>query len=59
MRKELTPRKRQALEMRSKIQNTALDLFNREGFENVSVEQIAQTARLLGRQHLPLLQEQG
>ena len=30
--------------MRSKIQNTALDLFNREGFENVSVEQIAQTA---------------
>ena len=44
MRKELTPRKRQALEMRSKIQNTALDLFNREGFENVSVEQIAQTA---------------
>lgn len=44
MRKELTPIKRQALEMRSKIQNTALDLFNREGFENVSVEQIAQTA---------------
>lgn len=44
MRKELTPRKRQALEMRSKIQNTALDLFNREGFENVSVEQIAQAA---------------
>ena len=44
MKKELTPRKRQALEMRAKIQNTALTLFNREGFENVSVEEIAQAA---------------
>ena len=43
VKKELTPRKRQALEMRAKIQNTALTLFNREGFENVSVEEIAQT----------------
>ena len=29
--------------MRAKIQNTALSLFDREGFENVSVEEIAQT----------------
>lgn len=42
MKKELTPRKRQALEMRAKIQSTALNLFNQEGFENVSVEEIAQ-----------------
>ena len=41
MKKELTPRKRQALEMRAKIQSTALSLFNQEGFENVSVEEIA------------------
>ena len=43
MKKELTPRKKQALEMRSRIQNVALELFDKEGFENVSVEQIAQT----------------
>lgn len=43
MKKELTPRKRQAIEMRAKIQIAALTLFNREGFENVSVEEIAQT----------------
>ena len=42
MKKELTPRKRQAQEMRAKIQSAALTLFNREGFENVSVEEIAQ-----------------
>lgn len=42
MKKELPPRKRQALEMRAKIQSTALSLFNQEGFENVSVEEIAQ-----------------
>lgn len=42
MKKELTPRKRQAIEMRAKIQSAALTLFNREGFENVSVEEIAQ-----------------
>lgn len=35
-------RKEQALQMRQRIQNAALDLFTREGFENVSVEQIAQ-----------------
>ena len=40
MGKELTPRKRQAMEMRSRIQQTAVDLFNREGFENVSVEEV-------------------
>ena len=44
MEKKLTPRKQQALEMRQKIQTAALDLFDREGFENVSVESIAQAA---------------
>ena len=43
MKKEPTPRQRQAQEMRAKIQSAALTLFNREGFENVSVEEIAQT----------------
>ena len=33
MKKELTPRKKQALEMRSRIQNVALELFDKEGFE--------------------------
>ena len=44
MAEKLTPRKVQALEMRRRIQNVALDLFDREGFENVSVEEIAQAA---------------
>ena len=44
MEKPLSARKRQALEMRSRIQNVALDLFDRDGFENVAVEQIAQAA---------------
>lgn len=44
MEKQLTARKRQAMEMRSRIQAVALDLFDRDGFENVSVEQIAQAA---------------
>ena len=43
MSERMTARKRQALEMRSRIQSAALDLFDREGFENVSVEEIAQT----------------
>ena len=30
MKKELTPRKKQALEMRSRIQNVALELFDKE-----------------------------
>lgn len=42
MAEKLTPRKLQAMEMRSRIQSTALDLFDREGFTNVSVEEIAQ-----------------
>ncbi|MBQ3549316.1 MAG: TetR/AcrR family transcriptional regulator [Oscillospiraceae bacterium] len=42
MAEKLTPRKQQALEMRQKIQTVALDLFDTEGFENVSVEAIAQ-----------------
>ena len=41
MSERMTARKRQALEMRSRIQSAALDLFDREGFENVSVEEIA------------------
>ena len=44
MEKKLTPRKQQAMEMRRKIQTAALDLFDRDGFENVSVEAIAQAA---------------
>lgn len=42
MAEKLTPRKQQALEMRQKIQTVALDLFDRHGFENVSVEMVAQ-----------------
>lgn len=41
---KLTPRKQQALEMRQRIRTAALDLFDRDGFENVSVEAIAQAA---------------
>lgn len=44
MAERMTTRKKQALEMRSRIQAVALDLFDREGFENVSVEEIAQRA---------------
>lgn len=44
MEKQLTTRQKQAMEMRSRIQNVALDLFARDSFENVSVEQIAQAA---------------
>lgn len=44
MEKQLTARQRQALEMRSRIQAVALDLFDKESFETVSVEQIAQAA---------------
>lgn len=44
MAERMTARKKQAMEMRSRIQAVALDLFDREGFENVSVEEIAQSA---------------
>ena len=44
MTEKMTSRKLQALEMRSRIQSVALDLFDRKGFENVSVEEIAQAA---------------
>ena len=42
MAEKMTPRKQQAAQMRKRIQEAALDLFDREGFENVSVEQVAQ-----------------
>lgn len=41
---KMTARKQQALQMRTKIQKAALDLFDKEGFENVSVEDIAHAA---------------
>lgn len=44
MAERMTARKKQAMEMRSRIQTVALDLFDKEGFENVSVEEIAQSA---------------
>lgn len=44
MAERMTARKKQAMEMRSRIQAVALDLFDKEGFENVSVEEIAQSA---------------
>ncbi len=44
MAKRITARKKQALETRGRIQSVALDLFDRNGFENVSVEEIAQAA---------------
>ena len=44
MAEKMTSRKIQAMEMRSRIQSVALDLFDKEGFENVSVDEIAQAA---------------
>lgn len=44
MAEKMTARKQQAQQMRSRIRQAALDLFDKEGFENVSVEQIAQAA---------------
>lgn len=44
MAERMTARKKQAMEMRRRIQAVALDLFDKEGFENVSVEEIAQSA---------------
>jgi AcrR family transcriptional regulator len=44
MAERLTMRKKKAQETRARIQTTALDLFDRHGFENVSVEEIAQAA---------------
>ena len=41
MPEKMTARKQQAMQMRTRIQKAALDLFDKEGFENVSVEQVA------------------
>lgn len=41
MAEKMTARKQQAMQMRTRIQKAALDLFDKEGFENVSVEQVA------------------
>lgn len=40
----MTNRQRQAMETKLRIQEKALELFAREGFENVSMEQIARAA---------------
>lgn len=42
MSTKTTSRKEKARQMRDRIQSAALDLFDKEGFENVSVEQVAQ-----------------
>ena len=42
MAEKMTARKRQAQQMRHRIRQAALELFAKEGFENVSMEQIAQ-----------------
>lgn len=42
MAEHMTNRKRQAIEMKQRIQAAALDLFNQKGFENVSIEELAQ-----------------
>lgn len=44
MAEHMTNRKRQAMEMRKRIQAAALELFNRKGFEQVSIEEVAQEA---------------
>ena len=41
MTERMTNRKRQAIEMKKRIQTAALDLFNQKGFENVSIEELA------------------
>ena len=41
MGEKMIPRKLQAQQMRRKIQKTALELFDKNGFENVSVEDVA------------------
>lgn len=42
MAERMTSRKMKALQMQKKIQKTALKLFDKHGFENVSVEDVAQ-----------------
>lgn len=44
MAEKKTSRKQQALEMKEKIQSEAIRLFDEKGFENVSMEEIAEAA---------------
>ena len=48
MSENLTKRKQQALETRKRILTCALDLFETKGFEDVTIQDIADAA------HLPL-----
>jgi AcrR family transcriptional regulator len=42
--KELTPRQKQARESRQKIYDAAVELFDKKGYENVTIEQICEKA---------------
>jgi AcrR family transcriptional regulator len=42
--KELTPRQKQARESRQKIYDAAVELFEKKGYENVTIEQICSKA---------------
>ncbi|MDD6096335.1 MAG: TetR/AcrR family transcriptional regulator [Firmicutes bacterium] len=42
--KQMTGRQRQALETKSRIRKAALELFDRNGFDNVSMEDIAEAS---------------
>ena len=54
MRKQ-TSRELQALKTKRKIYNAAIELFNKFGFENTSIEDIAQKNRDVSWSLLPLL----
>ncbi len=44
MNQQLTTRKKQAIQTRKKILNCALDLFEKKGFDNVTIQEIAKAA---------------
>lgn len=44
MKKKLTNRQKQAIETRNKIYNTALELMEKKGFNNITVEEISKKA---------------